>query len=107
MKLFEYTDLPYAVTFNVAVTFMARVLLPATLNLTVWLSLLYCMSTVWTVIVLLSRQVLKPFVLRIWSPRTLAGRVPRTSKKTKLVEDGHDLILKSETQVGTAKRPYS
>src|SRR5580700_7036033 len=62
----------------------------------IWLSLLYWISTLLTVIFEFWRQVLNPDVLRVWSPKTLAGRAPSTSRDSILdIVKGFDVFILS------------
>ena len=78
---------------------MDFVLVPATLKVTCFLSLLYSTSLRWTEMVPLSRHVLNPDVLRIWSASPPAGRVPNSNKETvDNVENGRNIVTIAKGQ---------
>jgi hypothetical protein len=70
---------PYAVTLRMAVTFWILLLVPATSNETVWLSLLYLMLTFCTDTLAFVLQLLKPTVSRTSRPSTPLARTAPAS----------------------------
>ena len=80
-------------TFITAVTFILLALVPATSNFTVFASLSYVMSSFWTVMSALARQVLNPDVVKTWPARAFPDRDPSNNKEmADNVEDGRSIL---------------